>query len=531
MKNILDSTNSVSQKNAINWKVFNVEITENIKHKQLDIFGNNHLIYQIFSEENKIKEKIKNKGQIYTPNFIVKEMLDILGYNKPENILEKKIIDNSCGDGAFLIEIIERYINTFQNKFGLNKNNILKSHLEKNIFGIEIQEDEYINCINNLNSLLKKYNIENVRWNIILENTLKVKDYNNKMDYVVGNPPYVRVHNLDKEYDNVKSFQFSQNGMTDLYIVFYEIGLNMLNQNGKMCLITPNSFLNSLAGKGLREYIKKEKELSKIIDLEHVQVFENATTYNAITLFDKNHKKDSLEYFILNNKLKIEKVDTLSLKDIFIDDNIYLSKKDILQKIKEINNFNEINNKKSFDIEVKNGFATLADSIFINKDFNFKKYFIDILKASTGKWSKCFFPYQKDILVEDKDLQKEKDLYKYLLSHKSELEKRSLDKGTSWYGFGRSQGIKDINKNKIAINTIIKDINSIKLNNVKVGEGVYSGLYILTDIDFKKIEKIIKCEDFINYIKSLKKYKSGGYYNFSSSDLRKYLRWNIGKGK
>ena len=52
------------------------------------------------------------------------------------------------------------------------------------------------------------------------------------MDYVLGNPPYVRVHNLGDSFDLIKNFLFAQNGMTDLYIVFYEIGLRMLNKDG-----------------------------------------------------------------------------------------------------------------------------------------------------------------------------------------------------------------------------------------------------------------------------------------------------------
>ena len=45
-------------------------------------------------------------------------------------------------------------------------------------------------------------------------------------------------------------------------------------------------------------------------------------------------------------------------------------------------------------VSVKNGFATLADKVFIG-DFDFTEGTIDILKASTGKWSKCIYPYDK----------------------------------------------------------------------------------------------------------------------------------------
>ena len=60
--------------------------------------------------------KVKDFGQVFTPSNIVKDVLDAAGY-KGENILKKHVIDNSCGDGAFLIEIVERYIKSFKKKY------------------------------------------------------------------------------------------------------------------------------------------------------------------------------------------------------------------------------------------------------------------------------------------------------------------------------------------------------------------------------------------------------------------------------
>ena len=55
-----------------------------------------------------MKYSIKNEGRVYTPKYIVSNILDLSGYTD-ENILKKHIIDNSCGDGAFLKEIVTRY--------------------------------------------------------------------------------------------------------------------------------------------------------------------------------------------------------------------------------------------------------------------------------------------------------------------------------------------------------------------------------------------------------------------------------------
>ena len=58
---------------------------------------------------DKMISKTKEKGVVYTPQYIVKIILDQANY-KGEKILRKHVIDNSCGDGAFLVEITNRYI-------------------------------------------------------------------------------------------------------------------------------------------------------------------------------------------------------------------------------------------------------------------------------------------------------------------------------------------------------------------------------------------------------------------------------------
>ena len=461
-------------------------------------------------------------GRIYTPLFIVENILDLVDYNN-QKIIGKHIIDNSCGDGAFLIEIVKRYCQNFLNN---KKNDILqlKNHLEKYIHGIEIDRDEYLKCINNLNDEAQKYGVNNINWDILCADTLMVEKYNHKMDYVVGNPPYVRVHNLAENYDNVKKFSFCENGMTDLYIVFFEIGFNMLSKNGKMCLITPNSCLNSNAGKGFREYVYRNKNLTKIVDLGHFQPFP-ATTYTMISLFENNKKVDGVNYCLYDEeKLKPQEKEIIYYDRIFINGGIYLSDGKGISLLHSIETSYKAASKR---IEVKNGFATLADNIFIG-DFNFNRHVIDIYKASTGKWKKCIFPYNemgKNISIDE--IKDNEEVLEYLINKKEILEKRSLTNKDHWYLFGRTQAIKDVFKNKIAINTIIKDINSIKLEKIPAGSGIYSGLYILTDYDYNTIKDIIISDEFVEYVKLLKKYKSGGYYTFSSIDLNKYLTYKI----
>lgn len=466
--------------------------------------------------------KEKANGRFYTPDFMVDNILDLSGYDD-DNILYKHIIDNSCGNGAFLVKIVDRYC---QKAISVNlTKETIKTHLGTYIHGIEIDYNECKKCITNINSVAESYGISCVKWDIKCTNALTVNEYNNKMDFVVGNPPYVRIHNLGKNSDNIRNYKFSQNGMTDMFIVFYEIGIKMLNNTGILGYITPSSYFNSLAGRYLRNYIISNNLLFKIVNLKHYQVFE-CTTYSAISILCMNNPKKEIEYFEYdeNNKKPIF-IDLLNTDYYYINKNFYFSNKENLVFLKKVLSFKTY--KENFII--KNGFATLADKFFIGS-FEFNEFIIPVVKASTGKSSKCIFPYNKSgKIVSFDEIKKNEKLYEYYMQNEYALRNRSLEKQDIWYGFGRSQAISDVYKNKYSINSIISNINDIKLISCIAGVGVYSGLYILTDISEKILKKILSSDDFMVYISLLGKFKSGGYYTFSSKDLKQYLEYKYQK--
>ena len=463
---------------------------------------------------------LKKRGKFYTPKFLVEIILDYVGYGIGQ-ISCKHVIDNSCGDGAFLTEVTKRYCDDFVKSHAVNgffDTGLLAKELSTYIHGIEISKIECDKCKENLSAIAFKYGVDNVIWDIECSDAMIVNRFNQKMDFVVGNPPYVRVHNLEKSYDTVKNFSFARKGMTDLYIVFFELCFNMLSPTGRMCVITPSSWFTSKAGFVLRSYINFHKNLSGIIDLEHFQAF-NATTYTAISRFDKC-KHTEIEYLTLNEN-GVASHGTLCYDEFVINNNFYFLNKERLLELKSIRNCS----CKKY-ARVKNGFATLADKVFIS-DFGFDDLVIDVVKASTGQWHKCLFPYMCDGRpLTENELKTHKQAYAYLLRYKGRLLKGIKDgSSSSWFLYGRTQAIKDVFKRKIAVNSIIKETDSIKLVEVGSGKGVYGGLYILTNLSIKQLERLLVCDDFINYVKALKNYKSGGYYTFSSKDLELYLNY------
>lgn len=346
------------------------------------------------------------------------------------------------------------------------------------------------------------------------------------MDYVFGNPPYVRVHNLGENFDKIKKFSFAQGGMTDIFIVFYEIGIKMLNEKGILGYITPNSFFNSLAGSYMREVIFRENLLEKIVDMKHYQAF-SATTYTAIVILRKNRKNSKVDYYKFNeNTLLPYYVDSLLSSDFFVFGNYYFAENEKLKLIQKV-----YSNYGKSDIAVKNGYATLCDGVFIN-DFDFdSQYIIPVVKSSKGIKQKIFYPYNKKAqLISEDEIRQDNRIYSYLIKNKDKLCKRSNEKKSDkyWYAFGRSQAIGDTYKNKLTINSLIRDEKDLKFVSAPSGVGVYGGLYLVSEtVPVEEIKNVLQSREFMMYVSLLGKYKSGGYYTYSSKDVKAYLDYKF----
>lgn len=113
---------------------------------------------------------------------------------------------------------------------------------------------------------------------------LVVKNYM-EYDYVVGNPPYVRIQNLpDSQKAMMEQLYESTTGNYDIYCPFYERGLEFLKEGGKLGYITPNQFMVTDYGEGIRRVLRRDARLDEVYDFRDSGVFKDATNYPAIVI-------------------------------------------------------------------------------------------------------------------------------------------------------------------------------------------------------------------------------------------------------
>ena len=422
----------------------------------------------------------------------------------------------------------------------------LKENLETYIHGIDINPESVEKCKNRLTEALKEFNLDIVpEWDIRCANALEITDYDGKMDVVVGNPPYVRVHNVKDDqslYEVLKSYKFCKEGNTDLYIAFYELGLRMLSPKGRLVYISPSGWLHGVSGAEFRNYVMENRNLVSFTDFGEEKPFKGISVYTGIFEFQSPAlgKMDFVIYRLNHEKSVPVDYDKMSINGEF-----YFGDSRELNLINKINNFDG-----EKQVTVKNGLATLADDIFISDGIRFNGMLeVPIVKASTGEEKTILFPYTMGGSGLDLNEIKDSDskAYDYLIENETRLKERNYD--DKWWLIGRRQGISDYFDRKLAVNNLVKDKNSVKITYC-CNSFVYSGFYVILQRKLKnkvgspyipteeenesvwvmrtaKVYAALKSDEFIKYVKSLKKYKSGGYYTFSAKNLENFLNWKL----
>jgi adenine-specific DNA-methyltransferase len=115
-------------------------------------------------------------------------------------------------------------------------------------------------------------------------------------DNIIINPPYIKIQDLSPEYRKYlkKNYPVLQEGLIDIYYAFIIKCLDLLNDNGVMVAITPNSYLYNKSSFNLRKYLFDNSFVQEIIDFKDKKVFENASVYCCITVFTKTKKTQLL---------------------------------------------------------------------------------------------------------------------------------------------------------------------------------------------------------------------------------------------
>ncbi|WP_334208022.1 class I SAM-dependent DNA methyltransferase [Campylobacter jejuni] len=241
-----------------------------------------------YTDKNLITKEIKNLQESFK-NFCLKDK-----FNKEIKQLTNGANEYSKKYGDFLAD--EHHDEKF------------KSFFSKNMF--EFSFDEKV-AIKEFANLKKEYdNIFNLEsnhpfeWRFEFPEILDDDGNFKGFDLIIGNPPYIRQEELKELKPHLAKNYKVYKGTSDIYTYFYELGFNVLKENGILSFITSNKYTRAGYGEALREFLLKNVKVLEYTDLNGIKVFDSATVDTSILCFEKSKSKDNkFKYLALSNEI------------------------------------------------------------------------------------------------------------------------------------------------------------------------------------------------------------------------------------
>jgi hypothetical protein len=400
--------------------------------------------------------------------------------------------------------------------------------------------------------------IEEIKNNKIYENAFEwrfefpeVLDNNGDFmgfDVVIGNPPYIRVQNLEHNIiDYYKSNYKSFFQKADIYLLFIEKAISLLKENSGLSFINPTLFLSSDYGLGLREFLTQYK-VSRIVDFGDLPIFEEAITYTGIFFISKS-KPENIEF---------KKIESLSNINTSLNEPQYESFNQsnfgkenwVLKNDKHNNLLNKLQSHQNLGsiAIINSGCFTGFDKAFFVDDKTIADNDLeeDVIKpVIMGKEpkkyklqkpiKKCIYPYKlgdnniTEIIEEQTFKASFPNCYNYLLNFKNELENRMdsrktfKEMGRVWYSFTRKGLINIFEEKKILVGYIVSK-NTYCLD--EIGYMFSVGRVFAIQPNDKQLSEVIlgilnsKVSQFL--MTSLCPIKQGGFYKISSQYLNSF---------
>lgn len=461
----------------------------------------------------------RKKCQHFTPLKMVGEMLKLLTYEN--EIFESTILEYSFGNGIILKQIIFKFIECCEKK-KIKKEKIAKL-LSNKIYGVELDKNLYSKVLFEINNICLEHGIMGVDWKLFNEDFLRWDVYL-KFDYIIGNPPYISYRDLDVDTREFikNNFISCKKGKPDYCYAFIEKCSKLLNEKGKMVHLVPSNLYKNVFAEELRNILLKN--ISTIYDFPSQKLFSKALTTSSIFLYDKSKEASKINY---TNFTSFEE--------------IQLNKKDLQRKWTFNNSsLNKSNNKIRFgDVFTASvTIATLYNAAYIVSinDAENLNLELDILKDAFSpkgirmkKKEKIIFPYlfENDELTRitpvDFDLNYP-NIVGYLDKYRVKLANRKSDASAMWYEYGRSQALRNMNKCKLIMSTLIT--NKVEVHRLRKIDIPYSGIYIISkgysnfNLDYAK--KILESDDFFRYAMNIGICVSGYSVRITCKDINNY---------
>ena len=244
----------------------------------------------------------QERGVVYTRAEVVCAMLDLAGWRADAPLHQMRLLEPSCGEGVFLVEAVRRLLAAYERAGGSAARAL--SELAGCVVGVELHAASSAACGAHLQEVCERWGMRAAAAEALVASWLVCDDFlmtalDGEFDAVVGTPPYVRQERLPAALlEQYRTRYATMYDRADLYVPFFERGLGVLGEGGRLCFVCANRWLKNKYGGPLRQLVAERFHLEHYIDLVGVDAFTaDVLAYPAITTFSRAASKDDAKKF------------------------------------------------------------------------------------------------------------------------------------------------------------------------------------------------------------------------------------------
>lgn len=244
------------------------------------------LVEDVVSLAELVSDPGADYGEVFTRRWVVDLILDLVGYTPDKDLAAQALIEPSCGTGAFLVPIVERLIESSE-AHGRDLRSLTRAVRAFDLLDANAQRARKA-----VVGLLTSHGLEADEAEGLAGEWVATGDFllhphePASADYVVGNPPYIRLENVSRRtMDAYRRICPTMRGRADIYVGFIERGLDLLKHGGVLSFICADRWMRNQYGADLRGMITSKYAVDTVISMHEVDAFEDdVSAYPAIVV-------------------------------------------------------------------------------------------------------------------------------------------------------------------------------------------------------------------------------------------------------
>lgn len=225
-------------------------------------------------------------GSVFTRPWVAGLVLDLAGYTPDKDLAASVAVEPACGHGAFAVPMAERLMESAA-RTGTDP-----MDLGPCISAYDLDEASIRACRRSVEDALVRSGANPTTAQFLAARWIRHGDFllepaaHSSADYVVGNPPYVRLEDVpDARYARYRVAWPSMRGRADVYVGFFEAGLRSLRPGGRLAYICADRWMHAQYGAQLRQIVEDGFAMRTVLRMHDTDAFhETVTAYPAVTV-------------------------------------------------------------------------------------------------------------------------------------------------------------------------------------------------------------------------------------------------------